>query len=303
MTATDDHAKESDYSMRIADLMVRSDEVLERFYKRSIICTVVVVAAVAGLLLDIAFLSLFTTVGKLVYYASLVLLLGALLAYLYSYYDYTHKGAAVNSMIADARKKLAEQEELEKLKEKIRARIDRMSGEAAWFSQLMAPGAIESLDRDTSEERGNEEFEYFVRKFFEKMGFRVEHSTVVLSSGIYMRMARDDRKYLIYPVHPPRTLDEEDVRETYRELLSEQEDAAVIVTSGSFTQKAKEFAARKQDLLLYDRSALLEGIKGIVGALRTRIEQERRVLNEADTVRVLAEALKNDDGPKAGASS
>ena len=284
----------ADYSREIADLMLESDRILERFYRNSIICTVLVVVVVIGLLIDISILSLDSPFGLFAYYASLFSLLGVLILYLFFYYKYYHDNVFNKKKLEAKRSGLKEYEGIEEIKEKIRERIERMRGEIAWFTQLLSPGAIEKMDTGRADNRGNEEFEYFVRKIFEKMGFRLERSSVVTESGIHMRMIKDSHSYLVFPIHPPQTVDEDLLREANRELLATNTNKALVVTAGSFTAKAKEFV-EKRDILLYDKTLLLQSIEGIISALKNRSSEEKRLLTETNTKRLLKEFLEQPE--------
>ncbi len=277
-----------DTSRELADLMLASDKALEVFYQRSVGCTIAVVASVAGLVIDLIFLTLDSVLGSVLYYSSLVALLGVLVLYLFYYYQYMRTNANIQDRLTEARARLNEQQELDKLKDKIRARIDRMKGEVNWFTHILEPGVLESLDKGRPTERGNEEFEYFIRKFFEKMGFKLERSAVLTESGSHMQMAKDDKQYLIYPVHPPAPISEEFVRNVNRELMQSSVKMAIIITAGSFTEKAREYcSSRDSKLLLYDRRMVEEGVRAIIGALRSRVSEENNLLTESNTERFM----------------
>ena len=269
--------KQTDHSTRIADLMVQTDHNLERVYRRAVICTGLVTLGVIVLIADLLFFSLTSTLGLVIYYSCLGLLLVVLVAFMYFYFMYTRRDAELKERTREAREQLLDTEKVEEFRNKIRQRIERMRSELAWFKQLESPGAFDSMDVDRTEERGNEEFEYFVRKYFEKMGFRLQISSIVTETGIYMLMTKDDSKYLVYPVHPPEQVDIELIREANRELLSRGIDSALIVTAGSYTDKAREYADQR-NMLLYDRPALQNGIGGIITVLKSRIRDEEDLL-------------------------
>ncbi|MDZ7815954.1 MAG: restriction endonuclease [Planctomycetota bacterium] len=289
---TDEHSTtigQTDHATRIADLMVESDRNLDRVYKRAVVCTGLITLGVVVLVADLLFFSLGSKTGQVIYYTCLGLLLAILVAFLYFYFIYTRKDADLKERIKEARHHLMDTEKIEEFRNKIRQRIERMRSELAWFKQLESPGAFDTMDTDRNEERGNEEFEYFVRKYFEKMGFRLERSSVVTETGIYMLMTKEKRKYLVYPVHPPGEVDIEMLREANRELLSRSIDSALVVTAGSFTEKAREYADQR-NILLYDRPALQNGIGGITSILKSRIREEEELLSSDNPLEYIQSA-------------
>ena len=264
-------------STEIADLMLQSDKNLEKIYRNSLICTGLIGTGVLVLLLDLLFLSIANPLGLAIYYSSLFTLLFVLISFLYFYYEYTKRTLDVEEKLIVTRRKLLEEEQLEEFRDKIRVRITRMKNENSWFKQLLSPDAFSNMDQERDNDRGNEEFEYFVRKYFEKMGFRLERSAVVTDSGVYMLMAKGSEKFLVYPIHPAQQVGQDVLKEVNRELLSNNINSALIVTTGSFTDAAREYT-KKRNFLLYDKAAVIDGIKGIIGVLESRIAEENELL-------------------------
>ncbi|MFA4985221.1 MAG: restriction endonuclease [Candidatus Brocadiia bacterium] len=284
----DNFAENDRFASRdIADLIVAGDNSLDRFYKQSILCLIIVGVAVAALLADIAFLSLSGALGLALYYGALGIMLLSLLYYLYAYGQFYVGKGVLQIKLDEARKRLVELQQVEELKEKVRQRIERMRSEAAWFSLLQAPGAIEMMDNERNADRGNEEFEYFVRKFFEKMGFRIDKTSVVAETGVYMLVSKDGKQHLIFPVHPPTSVDGETLREFNKELMSTNVESAIVVTSGTFNENARAYVD-KRNFLLYDITTLQAGLKGVVAALNARAEEEQKMLSESDPAHLLA---------------
>jgi hypothetical protein len=282
-----DKKEQDDYSRAIADLMVESDKNLDRVYRRSVICTLLIAVGIGGLLVDLIFFTLSDNIGLLLYYSCLIALLIVLITFLYSYFDYSRRTADINEEVEEARNHLLEQQKLEEFRDKLRKRIERMRNEQAWFKQLLLPGAFEGMDKERTKDRGNEEFEYFVRKYFEKMGFRLESSSVVTDSGVYMLMTKGGKGHLVYPVHPPTTVGQEDLANVNRELMQSHVEHALVITAGTFTEKGREYVG-KRSILLYDRPALLEGVNGIISALNTRIQDEESLLTAENPAALIA---------------
>ncbi len=283
--------EDKDYGQIMADLMVESDANLEQVYRRSVWSTVLIGVGVTGLMLTLFFLSLSSTIGQILYYGSLFMLLGVMIAFMYFYFVYTRRSVDLQTRMADARKNLEHSNKTDEFLGKLRKRIERMRSEVAWFKQLLLPGAFEAMDRDREENRGNEEFEYFVRKFFEKMGFRLENSGMVTSSGVFMVMGKDRKKYLVYPIHPPSTVGEDQIKAVKRELGESRLDSALVVSAGVYTDKARALGTRS-GIHLYDRPTLNEGIKSIVSVLTTRVAEEEEILTSDDPVSRVQKLIK-----------
>ena len=272
---------DKDYGQQIADLMLEGDANLEQIYRRSVLCTVLIGIGVAGLMFTLFFFSLSTTIGQTLYYCSLFMLLGVMIAFMYFYFVYTRRGLEIQGQMDDAKRKLEHLQKTEDFLGKLRKRIERMRSEIAWFKQLLLAGSFEAMDRDREENRGNEEFEYFVRKFFEKMGFRLESSATVTSSGVFMVMGKDRKKFLVYPIHPPSTVGEDQLKTVKRELAESRLDSALVVSAGVYTDKARVLGT-KAGIHLYDRPTLNEGIKSIESVLTNRVTEEEAILTSDD---------------------
>jgi hypothetical protein len=283
-----------DYGQIAADLMLEGDANLEKVYRRSVWCTILIGIGVVGLMLTLLFLSLGSTIGQILYYGSLFMLLGVMIAFMYYYFVYTRRASEIQRKLDEARKSLEHIQMTDEFLGKLRKRIERMRSEIAWFKQLLLPGSFEAMDKDREESRGNEEFEYFVRKFFEKMGFKLENSGMVTSSGIFMVMGKERQKYLVYPIHPPCTVGEDVIKVVKRELAETRLDSALVVTGGVYTDKARALGTRS-GINLYDRPTLNEGIKSIVSVLTSRVSDEESILTADDPMLLIHKLIEAGD--------
>lgn len=104
------------------------------------------------------------------------------------------------------------------------------------------------------------EFERLVGAWFEQRGFRVTETSSGADGGIDLYATRDSERVLVQCKHwRARKVGVEPVRELYGLLAASGSAGAYLVTSGTFTQAAREFA-RGREIQLIDGAELRKAL-------------------------------------------
>jgi len=124
----------------------------------------------------------------------------------------------------------------------------------AWWSQVTRQDLLGRLSAPEHLARLTPAaFEQACAALFEAMGYRATLTAGPGDEGVDILLRRDGREYIVQCKHyPGRTVGSAEVRN----LLGAQQDfgaaGAYLLTSGSFTSKARELAARNPHVYLWD---------------------------------------------------
>lgn len=117
------------------------------------------------------------------------------------------------------------------------------------------------------------EFERLVGAWFEQRGFRVTETSSGADGGVDLYATRDGERLLVQCKHwRARKVGVEPVRELYGVLAASGNAGAYVVTSGTYTQAAREFA-RGREIQLIDGAELRKAL------VRVPMSPAQQVLN------------------------
>lgn len=164
------------------------------------------------------------------------------------------------------------------LKNPISKGLAQMLPQIAWISGIFVIPAVASLFNSIRKSRQLErqnsidsirtlswkQFEELVAEAYRRKGFGVlENATMGSDGGIDLRLERNGTRLLVQCKQWRSVkVSVNIVREMYGVMMHEKADGVVIVTSGVFTQEAREFAADKP-IELIEGQKLFEMISGV----------------------------------------
>ncbi|CAG36150.1 hypothetical protein DP1421 [Desulfotalea psychrophila LSv54] len=154
--------------------------------------------------------------------------------------------------------------------------LPRVLQTIAIFGQVVVPfslviGAIQSLfkkflykratktafEKESVTELTWQDFEYFTGEYFKNQGYRVKNNIKQSSDGgVDVWLKRDEKKYIVQCKHwKVYRVGVTVIREIYGVMQAHHLDGAFVVTSGTFTHEAIEFA-RLSGVVLIDGTTL-----------------------------------------------
>lgn len=109
-----------------------------------------------------------------------------------------------------------------------------------------------------------DQFEKILRKFFESKGYKATLSNAGADGGIDVALEKNGRHEMVQAKHwKTNRVGVSVVREIYGVIQAEKFHRGFVVTSGLFTEEAKEFSAKVPGkIILIDGNLLIEIIKG-----------------------------------------
>lgn len=151
------------------------------------------------------------------------------------------------------------------------------------------------------------EFERLVGAWFEQRGFRVSETASGADGGVDLYASRDGERVLIQCKHwRARKVGVEPVRELYGVLAASRGAGAYVVTSGQFTQAAREFA-QGREIQLVDGNELRKALSKPAAAearppVPAVVTQPARAESTPDGQGMIASELQTPACPRCGAA-
>jgi len=143
--------------------------------------------------------------------------------------------------IEEVKRRLAEEEKRQ-----------RIEAEKRYFARIKT---LEQLNAMSSRE-----FERFVARLFEKMGYTINITAASADEGVDIFLERGDRRAIVQCKKYKGTVGQPIVRDFYGTMVHSRVEQGYIITTGTFSLPAKQWAKGKQ-IHLVDGAELIDWLR------------------------------------------